>query len=161
VLLNAVWLAAFGSPVARRVGAPRLLALAAAGAVGGALAHVLANPHAIGPMIGASAAVSGLMAAAARFVFAPPTVHEDIDRFLPPHLKPRESLRGLLANRRAALFIGIWFVTNALFGIFAEPLGLVDSGIAWEAHMGGFVAGLLLFPLLDPVPDRRRADLGA
>jgi membrane associated rhomboid family serine protease len=34
--------------------------------------------------------------------------------------------------------------------VAAAPLGIVDASIAWEAHIGGFVVGLLLFPLLDP-----------
>jgi membrane associated rhomboid family serine protease len=48
------------------------------------------------------------------------------------------------------LFLGLWFATNLLFGVAAVPLGIVDTSIAWEAHIGGFLVGLLLFPLLDP-----------
>jgi membrane associated rhomboid family serine protease len=149
VLLNGVWLAAFGTPVARRCGAARFLVLGLASAVGGAAAHFVVNPSSVVPMIGASAAVSGLMGAAARFVFGTGT-----GRFAPNALgehtrHPRLSLLGVVRNSRAALFLGVWFVTNLLFGIFAAPLGITDASIAWEAHMGGFLVGLLIFPLVD------------
>jgi membrane associated rhomboid family serine protease len=73
------------------------------------------------------------------------------------HLKPRESLSSLFGNRQVMIFFGIWFGLNFLFGIAATPLGLTDGGIAWQAHIGGFLAGLLVFPLLDPGSGRRAA----
>jgi membrane associated rhomboid family serine protease len=60
----------------------------------------------------------------------------------------------MIRNRQILIFVAVWFVTNTLFGTLAQPLGMVDSGIAWEAHVGGFLAGLALFPLLDPLPRR-------
>ena len=75
------------------------------------------------------------------------------------HLRPRQTFAQVLANRRAALFIGVWLLTNALFGALGTPLDVADAGIAWEAHLGGFLAGFVLFPLLDPFArpsDRRR-----
>ena len=152
VLLNAVWLAAFGTPVARRCGALRFFGLGVAAALGGAGAHFLAHPTSVLPMIGASAAVSGMMAAAARFVFT-----ADRRPFMPHAVpvqnegQPRLGLAALLKNRQVALFLGIWFAMNILFGLVATPLGIVDASIAWEAHLGGFVVGLLLFPLADRV----------
>ena len=147
VLLNSVWLAAFGTPVARRCGAVRFILLGVAAALGGAIAHWTAHPLSVAPMIGASAAVSGMMAAAARFIFAAVPGRHRADY---SHHGPRQSLLGLIGNRQAALFLGLWFATNLLFGVAATPLGIVDSSIAWEAHIGGFLVGLLLFPLLDP-----------
>lgn len=149
LLLNGVWFAAFATPVERRLGALRFLGLAAACAVAGALAHALVHPLSVVPKIGASAVVSGMMAAATRFIFAPPPAFS----WMPtaPHARPRQSLVELVANPRAALFLGVLFLTNLGFGLFAAPLGVVDAGIAWEAHIGGFVAGLLLLPALDTV----------
>lgn len=153
--LNVIWLAAFGTPVARRIGTPRFLALAFVCALAGALAHWWSHFYDVVPMIGASAAVSGMMAAAARFVFGPHGGYFQGGR--PAHLLPRHSLVEMLRNRSAMVFIGIWFVINLVFGVAATPLGLVDGGVAWEAHIGGFLAGLFLFPLLDrgPTKDRR------
>src|SRR5215207_23916 len=152
ILLNSVWLAAFGTPIARRCGPARFLLLAVASALGGAAAHLLANPTSVMPMIGASGAVSGMMAAAARFVFSPAPGRLGPDPWPgQPLAQPRLSLLGVVKNSRAALFLGIWFATNLLFGAIAAPLGMTAGSIAWEAHIGGFLVGLLVFPLVDRV----------
>ena len=147
VLLNAVWLAAFGTPVARRCGAARFALLGAAATAGGATAHLLVHPLGVAPLVGASAAVSGLMAAATRFVFAPRA--PDRAGADGPAIRRTQSLGELLRNRSAALFLAVWFGTNLLFGLLAAPLGVTDASIAWEAHIGGFLVGLLLFPLIE------------
>lgn len=148
VLMNSVWLAAFGTPVARRCGPLRFLLLALAAALGGAAVHVLAHPLSVAPMIGASAAVSGMMGAAVRFVFTPTSFVPDRSGGMRAH-QSGLSLIGLMRNSRAMLFLGIWFATNILFAMIAAPLGLLEGEIAWEAHIGGFVTGLLLFPVID------------
>ena len=66
---NVLWLLPFGSALARRFGAVRFFVFMAVTAVAGALAHLVTHEHAIAPMIGASASVSGTMAAAIRFAF--------------------------------------------------------------------------------------------
>jgi membrane associated rhomboid family serine protease len=160
VILNAAWLAGFGAPVARRCGAWRFAALLSLGAVAGGAAHVALYPLSVAPLIGASAGVSALTAAAARFVFAPSLRERGLLVDDEIHLRPRQSLAQVLANRRATLFIGVWLLTNALFGALGTPLDVADAGIAWEAHLGGFLAGFVLFPLLDPFArpsDRRTA----
>ena len=69
--MNCLWFAAFGSAVARRFGAPRFLLFCAVAAVAGALMHYVTHMTDLQPVVGASAAVSGVMAAAVRFVFQP------------------------------------------------------------------------------------------
>jgi membrane associated rhomboid family serine protease len=49
------------------------------------------------------------------------------------------------------IFLLVWLLANYLSAILAQPLGITEASIAWEAHIGGFVVGLLLFPLLDPI----------
>jgi membrane associated rhomboid family serine protease len=149
LLLNSVWLAAFGTPVARRCGAGRFLVLGALCAIGGAIAHALVHPLSAAPMIGASAAVSGWMAAAARFVFAPQSGGLGFGRTSEPHEHPLQALGELARNRSAATFLIIWFVMNLVSGLGAAPIGVTESSIAWEAHLGGFFVGLLLFPFFD------------
>jgi hypothetical protein len=61
---NVLWLLPFGSALARRFGAVRFFGFMAVTAAAGALAHLVTHEHAIAPMIGASASVSGAMAAA-------------------------------------------------------------------------------------------------
>jgi membrane associated rhomboid family serine protease len=43
----------------------------------------------------------------------------------------------------------VWFFTNFLFGAASGPLGITDATIAWEAHVGGFLLGLLAFRWFD------------
>lgn len=148
--LNAVWLLAFGAPVVRRIGNMRFLVLFAVSALAGAVAHYGVDPLSLQPLVGASAAVSGCMGAAVRFVFAPVRPVASWEEG-PGHLAPRRTLLALATDRRAAAFVLVWFASNLVTGIGAVPLGLSDAPIAWQAHIGGFLLGLLAFPLLDPV----------
>ena len=154
VAINSVWLVAFGPPVARRFGSLRFLLFFAMTAIAGGLAHWAANPMDASPLIGASAAVSGLMAAAARFIFQPGAAlsgRRDVSRLVVEADDERRtpSLLQLLGQRRALVFIAIWMATNFIFGAGAQALGASDAPVAWIAHVGGFLAGLLAFPLFD------------
>lgn len=144
--LNGIWMVAFGTPVARRFGAVRFLVFMAVAAVWGAIAHWLCYPYGFAPVVGASAAISGLMGAAVRFMFRFDNIPAEA------HLGPPLGLSAVFRDRRALSFIVVWFVTNSLFGAGSISFGLTDAPVAWQAHVGGFVAGLLLFPWFDPFP---------
>ena len=50
--------------------------------------------------------------------------------------------------------LAVWFGVNIIFGIGSIAIGGTEGvSIAWQAHIGGFFAGLLLFSLFDPVPN--------
>lgn len=149
LISNLLWLVAFGSPVARRLGAARFIVLMLAATVAGALAHWWTREFEVVPMVGASAAIAGAMAGAARFVFSPGFQMGGVGTDAEARAIPAEPLFGLWRNGRAMGFIVIWFVTNAIFGSGLVPLAGEEASIAWQAHVGGFLAGLLLFPLLD------------
>lgn len=149
LLSNVVWLAAFGSPVARRLGTGRFLNLMALSTIGGALLHWWSRDLDVLPLVGASAAVSGATAAAIRFVFAPGLRFGALADDAVVRSIPAEPFGQLWRNPRALIFIVIWFATNFLFGAGLVPILGEDTSIAWEAHIGGFLVGLLLFPLLD------------
>lgn len=148
--VNGLWLTAFGSALAWRFGAVRFLAFSAVCAVAGALAHLAAHGYALQPVVGASAAISGHMAAVCRFAFESDGPLSFGSRSPDRFRAPARPLRQALAQGRVLAFLGIWFGLNLLFG---AGVSLGDGGqeIAWQAHIGGFVAGLLLFPLFDPV----------
>ena len=74
----------------------------------------------------------------------------DPARFRRPALPIAQAFR----NRTVVAFVAIWFIVNLAFGSGAPSLTGGDNPIAWEAHIGGFVLGLLLFPLFDPIPRR-------
>lgn len=150
--LNMAWLLALGTPVARRLGTGggRAASPATASAlfllfyftcgIAGALLYVAVHPEANTLLIGASGAVSGMLGAVARFAFR---------RFAP---------RGLEAGRLAPLtdrivliWTALWLLPNLViaFGFGALVSGGSAAPIAWEAHIGGYVFGLLAFPLFD------------
>ena len=151
VLLNSVWLVAFGPPIARRFGSGRFLLFMAVTAIFSALAHWASASMDFSPLIGASGADSGLMGAATRFMFQPGAPLGPFAPLGQPAIEsiPAASLRGVIADRRAMIFLAIWLVTNFIFGAGAQTFGFSDMPVAWVAHLGGFFSGLLLFPLFD------------
>ena len=149
LIVNLVWLAAFGSAVARRLGTGCFLIFMILSTAAGAAAHFLFHQMANTPVIGASGAVSACMGAAVRFAFAPGQPMDVAVR------RPALSLLQSLQNRSIMTFVVIWFVFNFLAGYGIIPLS-VDGQIAWEAHMGGFLFGWLGFALFDPVGRSRQ-----
>jgi membrane associated rhomboid family serine protease len=150
--LNGVWLLAFGTPLARRFGALRFIAFFLVTAAAGALAHLVMHRGQLVPVIGASAVVSGTMAAAIRFAFqqgGPLAVWRGEPA---TYDVPAASLWEALRDRRIVLFLVVWFGLNLLFGLTSWTLTGAEQPVAWEAHIGGFLAGLLLFAAFDPVP---------
>jgi membrane associated rhomboid family serine protease len=150
---NVLWLLPFGSALARRFGTVRFFLFMAVTAVAGALAHLVTHEHAVTPMIGASASVSGTMAAAIRFAFVRGSFlsfsRGDADAAA---RVPALSLTRALRNPRVLGFLGVWFGVNIIFGVGSIAIGNDGASVAWQAHIGGFFAGLVLFSLFDPVP---------
>jgi membrane associated rhomboid family serine protease len=105
------------------------------------------------PMIGSSAAVSGFMAGSIRFAFqqgGPLTVFRNDDP--QAYRVPAAPLTTALRDPRILVFVAAWFGLNFLFGIGSLAIPGVDGqSIAWQAHVGGFLAGLLLFSVFDPI----------
>ena len=156
--LNLAWLIPFGTALARRFGAWRYVLFMLVTAAAGALAQLVSSPGSPAPMIGASAAVSGAMAAAMRFIFqqrGPLETWRDGAADGEAYRIPAAPLIDVLRDVRFLLFLGVWMGLNALFGLGAVSFG-VEPGqqIAWQAHIGGFFAGLLLFTAFDPVAHR-------
>ncbi|HEX7775144.1 MAG TPA: rhomboid family intramembrane serine protease, partial [Parvibaculum sp.] len=64
--------------------------------------------------------------------------------------RAQASIGRALTDRRVLIFVAVWIGLNFLFG----PTGITVTGeavnVAWEAHLGGFLAGLLLFGFFDP-----------
>jgi membrane associated rhomboid family serine protease len=150
--LNAVWLLAFGTPVARRFGTLRFIAFFAVTAAAGAAMHLAFHAHAAIPMVGASASISGFMAAAMRFAFQRSGPLGMIGRDDPDAYRvPALALSAVLRDVRVLTFLAVWFALNLVFGIGSLSLDGGEQAIAWQAHIGGFLAGLIGFAAFDPV----------
>ena len=153
--LNLAWLLPFGTALARRFGAWRYVVFMALASAAAALAYLLSRPpEPMAPMIGASGAISGAMAAAMRFVFqrgGPLGVWGEGDAYR----VPARSLMATLTDVRFLMFLAVWLGLNALFGLGTISIGGEDGQeVAWQAHIGGFFAGLILFNVFDPVAAR-------
>lgn len=157
LIVNCVWMLAFGSAVARRFGLLRFLAFSAVCAAAGALTHLVTHAGSPIAVIGASAAISGQMAAAARFAFQPggPLSRHQRGRGEAAFFHPAATLAEMWRDPTVLAFLGIWLAVNVIFGIASLPFAGGEGGdVAWQAHIGGLVAGVLLFPLFDPVRGR-------
>lgn len=141
--VNMVWLAAFASPLATRLGVARFIVFWVFTTLASLALHFAFHSHDPVPVVGASGAISGMMGAAARFGFR-------IDRSaaLPIFAGPPMTLVQTLRSRTALVFLAVWLAINIATGVgFAFAGG--DGLIAWEAHIGGMIAGLLALPLFD------------
>lgn len=145
--VNLLWMIAFGSAVARRVGTSRFFLFSILCGIAGALTHLAFHFGEMAPVVGASAAISGQMAAAIRFVFSA----QAHGGWRAPDLAmvPLASLGETLTNPRILAILGLWVLLNALFGFGIVTLAGAEGQIAWEAHIGGFLFGLFCFGFFD------------
>ncbi|RWK55737.1 rhomboid family intramembrane serine protease [Mesorhizobium sp.] len=133
--VNMVWLAAFGSPLANRFGALRFSLFFAATGLAAVLLFWAVHPLGQTPLVGASGAISGMMGAAARFGF-----RTDRSSGKAAFAGAPLPMAAVFRSRGVVTFLAIWMVINLATGLVAFAPG-IDSQIAWEAHIGGFVAG--------------------
>ena len=124
--VNMFTLAAFGAPVERLLGSARfVLFYLSAGVVAG-LIHVLFFSHSPDPVIGASGAISGVFGAVLM------------------------TLRRIGRLNSLLPVAGLWIALNVFFGLWGGGPGTGGEPVAWTAHIGGFVYGLLAFRLFAP-----------
>ncbi|WP_028032929.1 rhomboid family intramembrane serine protease [Chelativorans sp. J32] len=148
--VNMIALAAFGSPLANRIGAARFLLFWVAATLAAALLHFCFYPNDASPLVGASGAISGMWGAAARFDFR-------VDRRArkPGFFGPVLPLSAVFRSRMALVFITAWFITNIAVGVTSGSNG--EPQIAWIAHIGGFLFGLLAIRFFDRHPPKEQA----
>lgn len=144
LLFNLLWFVVFGTPVARRfTSALRFISFFLACAAAGALFFSIFHRTDDTLLIGASGGISGLLGGMVRFAF-----HR-------PDSKPT-SVNGLLplADKSVLTWAAVVILLNLSIVFFGGGPGAGDAEIAWEAHIGGFLFGLVFLPLFDP---KRRA----
>jgi membrane associated rhomboid family serine protease len=150
--LNSLWLLAFGGAIAKRTGAVRFFAFSLLCGIAGAGAFYIFNVGLLAPVIGASGAVSGLMGGTMRFLF--PAMESGGFRQLreDPRSIRLMPLGEALTDRRV-LVANLAFVLINVLAMFGLGGAQNSGGIAWEAHLGGYAAGFLLFGLFDRTSD--------
>jgi len=146
-LLGNLWfLFIFGPSIESALGARRFAALYLLSGIGAALAQAALNPLAHVPMLGASGAISGVLAA---YVSLFPRRRIDTLAFV------------FVLPIPALFFVLEWFAINLLRGV--GSLQGPSGGVAWWAHIGGFLAGLVLvrvlFPAAAPRPAPREVEV--
>lgn len=133
VLGNLWTLAIFGDNVEDRMGPLRFLVFYLVCGILAGVVHVYFNPDSPVPTIGASGAISGVMGA--YFVLYP---RARIVTLIPILFYP------LFVELPAFVFLGLWFASQLLSGTASMVEPEAAGGIAFLAHVGGFVAGVLL-----------------
>ena len=142
--INSVWLLAFGPVVARRFGAFGFLGFFVLCGLAGAAAFVAIEWGQNVGAIGASGAISGLMAAAIRM----------LQRWSPWPGRAAYPLAPLLSPQVLGI-TAVWMALNLVSGLIGLGPGGTFQAIAWQDHLGGFVAGLLLAGPFDRYFGRR------
>ena len=133
-LLSNMWmLFIFGDNVEDRLGSVRYLAFYALGGISAGVVQYFFTTHEAIPALGASGAIAAVMGA--YLLFFP---RSRVVTFVPVFLF------GWFVEIPSVLFLGVWFLTQVFSGLAAlgMPAGL--GGVAWWAHIGGFLFGLLL-----------------
>jgi membrane associated rhomboid family serine protease len=133
---NMIYLAIFGDNVEDRMGRGRFFIFYTLCGVLSGLAQVLAMPTSRVPAIGASGAIAGVLGAYLLMF-------------------PRARVRTLVPlifiyttfHLPAVVVLGGWFLVQFLNGLASLNVSVQTGGVAWWAHIGGFVVGMILMPL--------------
>ncbi len=148
---NCFWLLVFSTPIARRWGALRYLIFCVLAAAAGSLAMLFAHWQQYIIVVGASGIVSAALAAAVPIMFAEGFSYGRTTDAQYRRLKVLTPLQ-LVNNYQALIFTAVFLAMTLLSGASQSLSGtafLEERSIAWEAHLGGFIAGFILFYLLD------------
>lgn len=137
---NMWFLYVFGDNVEDRLGHVGYLAMYLGTGLAAGLAHYYTNLDSVIPTIGASGAIAGVMGA-----YACLYPHAKVQAFLPIFIiMPIFVLP-------APIFLGVWFLIQTYSGVSAGMSGQA-GGVAWWAHIGGFVAGAAIGVLIGRTP---------
>lgn len=158
LLSNMLTLYIFGDNVEDRMGPILFLLFYLLGGLVAGMLQTIINLNSIIPILGASGAIAGVLGAY-MFLYPRARVTTIIFIFIFPWF----------VEIPAILYLGFWFVSQLFSGF--SSIGAIAGGVAWWAHIGGFLFGLLLgkfflfrppplppsmyqFPDLDNYPDR-------
>ncbi|WP_447970043.1 rhomboid family intramembrane serine protease [Nitrospira sp. M1] len=128
---NMLYLWIFGDNIEDVMGHGKFIVFYLACGVFAALSHAMVDPESVVPMVGASGAISGILGA---YLLLFPRAHVLV-------LVPLGFFTQMM-HVPAALVLGLWFVLQLVSG--GMSIGHEGGGVAFFAHVGGFVAGMVL-----------------
>lgn len=133
---NMLFLWIFGDNVEDRFGHLMFLLFYLAAGVAASMVHIMLEPHSAVPMVGASGAIAGVLGA---YFLIFPKAQVNTLVILPLYIS--------MVRLPALIFLGFWF----FFQVLNTGVQSSGGGVAWFAHIGGFVAGVaaaLVYKLL-------------
>jgi len=138
LLGNLLYLWIFGDALEDRLGHGRFVAFYLACGIAAGLAQCLFDPASPVPTVGASGAIAGVLGA---YLVSYPRAK--IVTFIPIFFLP------WIVEVPAVVFLAVWFLAQLGSGLLSMGRDL-NGGVAWWAHVGGFLAGIALVLLLPP-----------
>lgn len=147
VIGNMLYLFIFGNNIEDRLGHTRFLIFYLLCGVGAGLAHVLTNTGSPVPTVGASGAIAGVLGA--YLIFYPGAYIATLVIF---------GIFARVVAIPASLYLVVWFFMQTANGVAALNTRLAQGGVAWWAHVGGFVLGMALALLLVRRPPPAREE---
>jgi membrane associated rhomboid family serine protease len=138
---NMLYLFIFGPAVEERTGPAHYLSFYLLSGIASAAATVAMAPQSQVPVIGASGAIAGVLGA--YFILYP---RGTILTFFPP----------FFFRVPAVLYLIAWFAAQLYWGIVSGASGSFVGGVAWWAHVGGFLFGVAAGPIAVREPGHRR-----
>ena len=140
---NMLYLWIFGDNVEDDLGHARYAVFYLLCGVLASLAHVVTNTDSVIPSLGASGAISGVLGG---YILLHP--HRRVHALV---------LRGFVTQVPGWVAVGLWFVLQLISGLGMLGRGAQAGGVAYAAHIGGFIAGLALVKLFALGRPRRPA----
>lgn len=130
---NMLYLWVFGDNLEKMMGAARFAIFYLVCGLAASFAHIVFGPGSTIPAVGASGAISGVLGGYL---------------LLFPQNRVRVLTRGGVAHVPAIMVLGLWIVIQFINGIGSMATTTETGGVAYMAHIGGFVAGLVLVKLM-------------
>ena len=137
---NMLYLWIFGDNVEDRLGHLRFLFFYVAAGAAAGLTHVALSPGSVLPTVGASGAIAGVLGA---YLVTYP--RSRVLTFVPVFFLP------WFVEIPAVVYLVFWFLMQLLEGFGSLGTPMETGGVAVWAHVGGFVAGVILIKLLQPI----------
>ncbi|HDQ72876.1 MAG TPA: rhomboid family intramembrane serine protease [Chloroflexi bacterium] len=143
LISNMLALYIFGDNIEDRLGPVRYVFFYLFGGLAASAAHVIVHSNSTLPTVGASGAIAGVLGA---YLVLYPQAR--VVTLLPIFYFIR------IVELPALIYLGFWFISQLFNGLFAltDASALQSGGVAWWAHIGGFVFGLAIIKLIAPPP---------